>query len=71
MMTLKRNKFFCAKIERVFFTNSVKVDVCSTSNTGEGVRPILVAPATSFHYCWAVIPAFCLYYLHWVVIHRA
>jgi len=39
VITLKRNKFFCAKIERVFFKNSVKVGLGSTSNIGKGGKP--------------------------------
>jgi len=31
-------KIFCAKIERVFFTNSAKVGLCSTYNMGKGGR---------------------------------
>jgi len=41
-------KIFCAKIERVFLKNSVKVGLQSTSNIGSGSLPILVVPAP-FH----------------------
>jgi len=45
--TLFWKNFFRAKIERVFLKNSVKVSLCSTSNTGEGVSPILGVPRPS------------------------
>jgi len=42
---LSYRKFFSRQNRKGFFTNSVKVGLQSTSNTGSGVRLILVAPA--------------------------
>ena len=44
--------FFCAKIERAIFTNSVKVGLQSTSNIGSGSLPILVIPRPNMTLSW-------------------